>query len=1148
MRLTAYASRYICNVLIVLTFWVIMLLPQGHVRAQTPDQVGEWGPVLNWGVHAKHMVLLPTGNVLVWPTGTNARVWNASTEASFTPVPFLNDNLHCAGHATLADGRVIIVGGETSSHRGIRSTVLFDPFTNTWTEGADMYYERWYPTATTLADGRVLATSGDITETDRATISEVYDPVTNRWTLLTGTDRRQGVYPIMFALPDGRVYEAGHETSTWFLDVNGSGAWSPGPSNSFGTEKYDSPAVMYAPGKIMRAGGNNPALAKTAVIDTTAPTPAWRETSPMAFVRRNHNMVILADGTIIAVGGSEGRDDEALAVLETEIWDPTTEQWSTVATMDEARMYHSAALLLPDGRVVAAAGEATGKLHAQIYSPPYLFKGPRPTITASPNIVSYGSSFWVGTPNAVNITSVALIRTGAVTHAFDHNQRYVPLAFTKVGDGLVATAPVTPNNAPPGYYMLIIKNTQGVPSVAAWIRLDAQTNLAPGTLTGRVTNGQTGTGISGARVASSGGSTTTNSAGNYTLTGVPSGEHLVTASAPGFATTSQPQLVPPGAVATLHFSLVGSGRVSGRVTASDTGNAIAGAAITYTGGSTTTDAGGNYSVPNIAAGPQTLTGSALGYSSTNQTVTVPVGGSVTVNFVLQPGRSTIQGEVQDRVTSTPIVGATVAYSGGSTTTDANGAYIFADVAPGLYAVTASALDYVSASQSVNVVAGSMGVTNFELAPGSPTTLTFTPVGDACVKSTSPTDNYGALTDIRLKDSSPTYRSYLKFNVSGLAGPVQNAKVRLYVTASKLEDGGTIYLVSNNYLGTNRPWEESGLTWNTAPGLSGSPLSAVGPVRKGIWVEFEVTQAITGNGSYSFGLSSTAPNSLYYSSREGANPPELVLAMSTSTPLPPPPPVADFAGDPLAGEAPLLAGFTDLSSGSPTSWEWDFGDGMTSVEQHPTHIYSDPGIYPVTLTVTSAGGTDTVTQHDYIVVNAVDTPPAADVTVETQIVASTDDAEEKRSGSMELTSSDLDLGERTVGLRFPLDVPPGATIVTAYVQFTVEEPTTLVGALTIAGQASDDALTFTSTSRNITGRPRTGATVAWTPGAWTTVDAAGPVQQTPDLAAIVQEVVDRPGWIRGKGLVFIFTGSGGRSARSYDGKQTTAPLLHVEYAQ
>jgi hypothetical protein len=139
------------------------------------------------------------------------------------------------------------------------------------------------------------------------------------------------------------------------------------------------------------------------------------------------------------------------------------------------RGYHGSSLLLPDGRVLNSGGGggagAPNQLNAELYSPPYLFKGARPTISSAPASVGYGASFRVLTPNASTITRVSLIRLGSVTHAFDENQRFQRLSFTADGTGLTVTAPTSGNRAPPGHYMLFILNGTGVPSIARIIQI-----------------------------------------------------------------------------------------------------------------------------------------------------------------------------------------------------------------------------------------------------------------------------------------------------------------------------------------------------------------------------------------------------------------------------------------------------------------------------------------------------------------------------------------------------------------------------------------------------------------------------------------------------------------------------------------------------
>jgi hypothetical protein len=163
-----------------------------------------------------------------------------------------------------------------------------------------------------------------------------------------------------------------------------------------------------------------------------------------------------------------------------EVWNPSTGVWRQVASNSVNRTYHSTSLLLPDGRVLhAGSGNATlengqpapDQKSAEYYSPPYLFQGARPTIGSAPSAITYGTSFTVGTPNAAGITKVSLIALGSVTHAFDMAQRFMWLTFSKTSTGLTVKAPTSRNSAPPGYYMLFILNSSGVPSKARIIQL-----------------------------------------------------------------------------------------------------------------------------------------------------------------------------------------------------------------------------------------------------------------------------------------------------------------------------------------------------------------------------------------------------------------------------------------------------------------------------------------------------------------------------------------------------------------------------------------------------------------------------------------------------------------------------------------------------
>jgi peptidoglycan/xylan/chitin deacetylase (PgdA/CDA1 family) len=177
-------------------------------------------------------------------------------------------------------------------------------------------------------------------------------------------------------------------------------------------------------------------------------------------------------------------------------------------------------------------------------------------------------------------------------------------------------------------------------------------------------------------------------------------------------------------------------------------------------------------------------------------------------------------------------------------------------------------------------------------------------------------------------------------------------------------------------------------------------------------------------------------------------------------------------------------------------------------------------------------------------------------LEIAISSSIDDAEESSAGAPYLNSSDLELvydswdnaGNQTVGLRFTeVALPNGATIVSAYVQFKVDETGSAPAAVTIRGEAADQAAIFQKTNSNLSARATTENAAAWSPAAWISSGAMGPNQQTPDLAPIIQEIANRPGWQSGNSLALILAGSGKRTAESYDGDPSGAPLLHIEYS-
>lgn len=441
--------------------------------------LGQWSAVKSWPLVAVHAALQPTGEVLVWDAWElgatpSARLWNPLTEA-FVAVPNSLAAIFCAGQAVLGDGRLLVVGGHNGADIGIVDTTVFDPISRTWSRAASMAYARWYPTVLTLPDGRVLALSGNQTETLYATVPEVYDPATNTWAELTGADLLLPTYPQAHVAPDGRVFVAGSEGQaprSRLLDL-ASQTWT-----TLGGAPSNGVTVMYAPGKVLMTGGGDPAVSQAFVIDLNQPSPTWRAVAPMAYARNFHNHTILPDGTVLVTGGGASASLVATSggVLAAELWDPTTETFTTLASMQVPRLYHSIGLLLPDGRVLVAGGGRTAPAidypSAEIYSPPYLFRGPRPSLTSAPDHAAYGATITVQTPDAASITRVSLIRASAATHTLNTDQRYLSLAFTAVAGGLQVTMPASTPLAPPGSYLLFLLNREGVPSIGHFVTLN----------------------------------------------------------------------------------------------------------------------------------------------------------------------------------------------------------------------------------------------------------------------------------------------------------------------------------------------------------------------------------------------------------------------------------------------------------------------------------------------------------------------------------------------------------------------------------------------------------------------------------------------------------------------------------------------------
>ena len=470
-----------------------------------PGVAGSWSAVIPAPVVPIFEALLPNGKILMWDsvgdaptesytdhTFTRAAVYDPATNTS-KRVDVTGTNIFCAGFVQLANGNVFVAGGNADSAlNGTRRTHVFDWRTETWSRGPDMRDGRWYPSVASMPNDEALIIGGGPTVAEIRTTSGGLRRPTN---VITPSSRE---YPFFQAAPDGRALLLGPARGLSLIDTSGLGAMAAfgnrdAISRSYGGyAPYDVGRYLVAGGGSVNEDGLTAVPTRTATtVSTTTGVPLAAPTGSMSRRRRQHNLTVLADGSVLATGGQStmgggGQVDLAGAVYEAERWDPATGLWTTLAPAAVARQYHSTALLLRDGRVLTGGGGICGVCNTvgylrrdqEIFTPPYLYRhdgsgrlAPRPRIATGPAAVPYGGTFTLTSLEAATIRKIALVRLGAPTHSQDQGQRYVPLPFTTSDTTLTVSGPNNPNEAPAGYYMLFLVDAAGVPSVSKIVRL-----------------------------------------------------------------------------------------------------------------------------------------------------------------------------------------------------------------------------------------------------------------------------------------------------------------------------------------------------------------------------------------------------------------------------------------------------------------------------------------------------------------------------------------------------------------------------------------------------------------------------------------------------------------------------------------------------
>jgi galactose oxidase len=467
-----------------------------------------WTAVTALAVDPIAVANLPNGNLVMWSAydqytyegdignaqgQTYTAVFNPTTMVS-TEVLVTNtgDDMFCPGTANLFNGQILVNGGSSSP-----KTSLYNPTTGAWTSDANMNIPRGYEGDTVLTNGSVLTLGGSWSGGQGGKSAEVWTAGAG-WTELTGVPATNitgpdpaGVYRgdnhlWLFAAPNGEVFHAGPSAQMNWITTTGVGSITSAGNRGNDPYAINGKAVLYDVGMIMKTGGapaysDAYAQANTYVININNGTAGVTvtQTAPMAYPRAFANGVVLPNGQVVIIGGQTYAVPftDTTAILTPEIWDPLTHVFRQLTPMQTPRVYHSAGLLLQDGRVYEGGGGQCGQgcsanhFNTEILTPPYLLNADgsaatRPVISSAPTTAARGTNIAVTT--AAPVESFVLMRLSSATHTVNNDQRRIPLQFASgTGNSYTLTIPVNPGIVLPGYYWLFALNAQGVPSVAS---------------------------------------------------------------------------------------------------------------------------------------------------------------------------------------------------------------------------------------------------------------------------------------------------------------------------------------------------------------------------------------------------------------------------------------------------------------------------------------------------------------------------------------------------------------------------------------------------------------------------------------------------------------------------------------------------------
>ena len=487
----AYRKRRVPDSVKAASFLMLVLA----AGSAFPDSVnGAWlSPAAdNWPFVPVHAALTPDGRVLTFGSNAAGNPTGFFTYDVWDPEEGLSGGHTTLENMTLTDifcsyavilptnGNMLIAGGDNWTGTDVTNTGnddsnVFTPSDNLLTRGEDMRRPRWYATVTPLMNGELYIQGGKNGED----IAEVRD-VFGQFRPLSGfqTSDLDWWYPHNFLAPDGRVFGVDVKGKMYYVDPQGQGTLTMAGQIDPTTIGKSSTTVMYRPGKILNVTSKS---TKVAIIDINGSQPTVTSTKPLLAKRVWGSSTVLPDGKVLMTGGT-GFDEVLTGITNyVEIWDPATGNWKRGAEGSRARSYHSIALLLPDASVLVAGGGASdeapvNQLHAEIYYPPYLFNSSgnfaaRPSVISAPDVVAAGQPFTMEA-SSTNIQRVTLLQIGSATHSINLQQRFSDLSFTRNDQTLHVSMPNRATDVPPGYYMLFVFDSSGVPSKARIVRIN----------------------------------------------------------------------------------------------------------------------------------------------------------------------------------------------------------------------------------------------------------------------------------------------------------------------------------------------------------------------------------------------------------------------------------------------------------------------------------------------------------------------------------------------------------------------------------------------------------------------------------------------------------------------------------------------------